>query len=89
MMRELADGERIVAFYEGRGADDCGRTLEDIMKFDFHTLEYTHDYIQWLFPTDTRSRFQPDAPLVDARCRSRFQGDVRLRDALEHSLEPQ
>ena len=86
MTSDLTDGERIVAFYEGRGEDDSGRTLGDILQLDFHGLEYTHDYIQWLFPTDARSRFQPEAPLVDATCRSRFQTDVRLRVSLERSL---
>lgn len=28
------------------------------------TLEETHDYIQWIFPTNIPSQFNPDAPIL-------------------------
>ena len=43
-------GKHIVAFYRGDGRDHRGRSLSDIHAFDFHELEFNHDYIQWLFP---------------------------------------
>ena len=40
----------IVTFYSG-GADDRGRTLEQILAWADDRLESVHDYIQWVFPT--------------------------------------
>jgi len=34
------------------------------MEWDFRRLERSHDYIQWLFPTDEPSRFNVRAPVL-------------------------
>lgn len=54
------------SFLEGTGTDDRGRTLEEILGKDDHWLEYTHDFIQWLFPIDSPSGANPKAPVVTA-----------------------
>ena len=41
-----------------------------------------HDYIQWLFPLRTFSRFNPDAPILDDEIIARFRADERLRAEL-------
>ena len=41
---------RLVAFVEGSGTDSQGRRLSDIWQFDDDTIDFTHDFIQWMFP---------------------------------------
>lgn len=54
----------LLNFLRGTGVDVLGRRFEDIMEWDFRRLERSHDYIQWLFPTDEPSRFNVRAPVL-------------------------
>lgn len=54
----------IVEFYLHKGTDHQGRTLKQIWNFSDEQLEKEHDYIQWLFPTETISKFNLNAPLL-------------------------
>ena len=80
----------IADFYCASGTDHRGRSFDDILRFDDAELERTHDYIQWLFPTVTASRFNPDAPTLDAATATRLRTDPtaqrRLRAALLRML---
>ena len=51
-------------FLAGVGTDHRGRTLDQIAIWNHRQLEQTHDYIQWVFPTMTPSRFNPHAPVL-------------------------
>ncbi len=73
---------KIVRFYRGQAPDAAGRYLFDILNWDDLDLEEVHDYIQWLFPLKERSRFNPDAPLLDAAQIGAFQADEQLRAEL-------
>src|SRR5689334_7706583 len=55
----------LVDFYAGRGKDFRGRTIEDVWRMSLDELEYTHDYVQWLFPLRERSAVQPAVPVLD------------------------
>ena len=85
--RRATDCQRIIAFYRGEGRDDRGRTLADILAFNDEALEYTHDYIQWLFPLDVPSSVQPLAPLVDRQCQEQFRAEPNLALALRQALK--
>lgn len=52
-------------FYCGRGKTAGDVSYAQIMRFPDTELELTHDYIQWLFPTATKSQFNPLAPALD------------------------
>lgn len=53
---------KITEFYNG---DTCeGKSLEDILGRDDEYLEYGHDWVQWVFPLQEPSNFNPDAPLL-------------------------
>ena len=58
--------DTVRSFLEGTGADDQGRSLEQILRQDDHWLEYTHNFIQWLYPTDSPSGVNPNAPVLTA-----------------------
>jgi hypothetical protein len=55
---------QVIAFYTGTVPDHRGRFLNEIHEFSQDQLELNHDYIQWLFPLDTPSRFNPMAPCL-------------------------
>lgn len=52
------------AFLRGDCADDNGRYIFDYRKFTPEQMETEHGYIQWMFPTDQPSKFNPSAPLL-------------------------
>lgn len=60
----------IIAFYRdgGRmsssGVGGQGPSLAEVLQKSDHWLEFTHDYIQWLFPTRQASRAVRDAPVL-------------------------
>ncbi|MDT8924711.1 opioid growth factor receptor-related protein [Pseudomonas taiwanensis] len=43
-----------------------GHALRDIQAFDHDQLEFTHTYIQWLFPLPEASTINPEAPVLTA-----------------------
>lgn len=51
-------------FLSGIGPDHRGRTLGEILEYDDGDLESQHDFIQWLFPSEEASKFNPDAPVL-------------------------
>jgi hypothetical protein len=73
----------LVQFYRREAPDDRGRMLDQILAQDDDWLESTHDFIQWVFPLNERSRFNATAPLLDAELMSAFREDQGLRDRAE------
>jgi len=55
---------KLLSFLQDVGGDHRGRTLSDIWKFSDEQIASTHDFIQWVFPLDTESGAQPDAPVL-------------------------
>ena len=55
---------KLTDFYSGVGPDCEGRMLEEILQWGPKRLEFSHDYIQWLFALKEPSNFNPDAPLL-------------------------
>ena len=76
----------IVAFYRKQRPDSERRTLDDIRSRGHDWLEYTHDYIQWLFPLRTRSQFNARAPVLDDATVRAFLDDPALREELLQSF---
>ena len=72
----------LVRFYRGAEPDSSGRFIGGIRKWDNDQLERTHDYIQWLFPTRNRSRFNSSAPTLDEEQIRDFQQTERLQAGL-------
>ncbi|GEA50028.1 hypothetical protein VIN01S_08320 [Vibrio inusitatus NBRC 102082] len=73
-------------FMLGLKADHKGRRIEQIWALDSFWLEYDHEYIQWLFPIDTPSRFHPHSPIVCQSTQDYFSTCEVLREAQLHSL---
>ncbi len=77
----------LLRFYRGIGPDAAGRRIAGIWSWDHGRLEYTHDFIQWLFPLPTRSAFNPDAPLLTDADREAFRADPDLQERMLRSLD--
>lgn len=86
MDSEYSFTSMIVPFYLGEKTDVEGRKIQDIWEWDFEELECSHDYIQWLFPIDEKSHFNPTAPIADDDVIQAFQSDLRLRTNLLRSF---
>jgi hypothetical protein len=76
--------DMLIRFYDPaiKGADEQGRTLEDILAWNDATLERTHDYIQILFPLPEPSGVNDNAPLVTLEVRQAFKNRPELRESL-------
>jgi len=61
--------------------------INSVQRAKFDWLETVHCYIQWMFPTDEVSQFNPDAPLVTTYVRRVFRENGELRRKLIRSLE--
>src|SRR5262245_4888856 len=79
--------DMLVAFYLGEFPDIEGRMIETIWAWDYQRLEYTHNYIQWLFPMKQRSQFNPRAPILDDETIERFKRHPQLKAHLLQSFK--
>jgi len=78
----------LVAFYDGSGTPDgSGRTLEEILQWDAERLEWSHDYIQTLFPLPEKSGINDMAPIIDKEVFEAFRGRVELREKLREAFQ--
>jgi len=75
------------AFLAGVSSDGRGRLVTDVLDFSDEQLEAVHDYIQWLFPLETRSGAQPDAPVLTHAEIAGIRADPRARDTLTRATE--
>ncbi len=64
--------ELIVNFFLGFSLDSNGRSIQDILDFNEHELENTHDFIQWIFPTNEKSGYNHNAPLLSGNFKDMF-----------------
>ena len=55
----------ILKFLEESGTDSKGRTLSEIIEQDDEFWSNQHDFIQWVFPLNERSRAVPSSPVIN------------------------
>ncbi|CAD0231133.1 MULTISPECIES: opioid growth factor receptor-related protein [Planktothrix] len=76
----------LILFYLGLSPDAQGRKIEDIWQWKHDRLEYTHDYIQWLFPLLEKSNFNRNAPTLNPSIIETFRNTPELKKRLLKSL---
>lgn len=96
--KELKGGENVVTkhtildFYQGspiylEGPNGRSRaTLEEIWNYDDNTLEGNHKFIQWLFPLEEESDFNPGAAMTNAEVKKAFRQDPGLQEKMRKSF---
>lgn len=78
---------QLVQFHRGKSKDSQGRSLADYWAFSDVQMESRHDFIQWMFPLEEASRFNPGAPTLTQNDREAFEDDPVLRDHLLRSFD--
>jgi hypothetical protein len=76
----------LLQFYRLQDTDSEGRRLDEMWQWPIESLEFCHDFIQWMFPLDEPSSVNADAPLVTAEDREAFRREPALREAMNRSL---
>lgn len=66
MSKTWDDLQAIMYFQQGAGNDPKGRRLRDYRNFTDEQMESEHDFIQYMFPTDQVSKFNPNAWLLQS-----------------------
>lgn len=74
--------DKLYAFYRGVDTDNKGRSISDIFVFTDTELEKCHNYIQWLFPIDTKSNFNIFAPVLTEEICVKMRADNEVLENL-------
>lgn len=82
----MNDMEILRHFLTGNGTDKYGRTHGQILSMSDFKLEITHNYIQWLFPIDTPSKYADSIVLTDEMIAS-FKTDKEILANLKLAFE--
>ena len=83
----LKSSRRAIDFLRGTGRSASGYTHAQILGWDDDSWESEHDFIQWVFPTDIPSRFNPEAPTLDAGAIGILRADPEVQANLGLGLE--
>ena len=59
-------------FLLNEGPDNRGRYVLEILSKDNYFWEHTHDFIQWIFPTDKKSWYNRKAPVLTEKCEAPY-----------------
>jgi len=76
-----------IEFLRGDGKTASGYTLESILLWDDDSWEFEHDFIQWLFPTNQESSFNPEAPVLDLDSIEEIRNSVEVKNNLLSAYE--
>src|SRR3954447_97552 len=79
------NADRLTRFFAG-GADDDGRSFDEILGWDDARLEMVHDYIQWIFPLPERSGAHPWAPVLDAESIAAIRDNAEMQGRLRSAF---
>lgn len=79
---------RTRAFFKSDDNDTSDNlTLSKVLQFSAVELERKHDFIQMLFPTDQRSAFRPDMPVLNGQQVLALRADPAVTAGLENGLQ--
>jgi hypothetical protein len=79
------NADKLTRFFAG-GADDDGRSFDEILGWDDARLEMVHDYIQWIFPLPERSGANPSAPVLDAEAIAAIRANAEMQGRLRSAF---
>ena len=75
----------IVDFLEGAEPNINKLYIQDIWDLSDEEIENTHDFIQWLFPTDKPSRYNLAAPVLSEQDILNVQNSEKAQKNLKYS----
>lgn len=56
-----------ISFYQNKTKNPDGLFLNDILNYTDKQLEDKHNFIQYLFPLESKSKYNPKAPIIDQK----------------------
>jgi hypothetical protein len=91
-VEKFNEGEQLFwDFYTNNKENVDARTFNYILNQSDEFFESTHNYIQWLFPSDTPSEYNSTAPIFTENLQSKFktinQATVNMTKALNRMLK--
>ena len=81
----MTNNVSIVDFLEGVEPNINQLYIQDIWDLSDEEIENTHDFIQWLFPTDTPSRYNLAAPVLSEQDMLNIQNSEKAKKNLKYS----
>ena len=75
----------IIDFLEGTEPNINKLYIQDIWDLSDEEIENTHDFIQWLFPTDTPSRYNLAAPVLSEQDITDIKKSKKAQTNLKYS----
>lgn len=76
----------LILYLKNQGTDNHDRYLSDIWQFDNFQLEYTHNYMQWMFPSDIPSQNMRHSPVLTPAEREVCMADETIQQNFLKSL---
>ena len=81
----MTNNVSIVDFLEGVEPNINKLYIQDIWNLSDEEIENTHDFIQWLFPTDKPSRYNLAAPVLCEQDILNIQNSEKAKKNLKYS----
>ena len=81
----MTNNVSIVDFLEGVEPNINKLYIQDIWDLSDEEIENTHDFIQWLFPTDKPSRYNLAAPVLSEQDILNIQNSEKAKKNLKYS----
>ena len=78
-MRLLNTQKHLRKFLQGAGTDQSNHTIHEILSMDNKWWNSNHCFIQWVFPTGKRSRYNLFAPAVKSQISAPFMEESYQR----------
>jgi len=82
-----ASEKNVRAFFHRQPEGGTALTINTVLNYSFNEIERNHQFIQWLFPTDERSRFNPDAPVLTGQEFLALRNDAEIKQGVEDGFE--
>lgn len=76
----------ILQFYRNQRKNDYGQTIEDIMQYSYGEMEFDHNYIQLIFPSNEPSMCNVGSPVLTEAEAETFQSDPKLQETVTQSF---
>lgn len=76
-----------IDFYSGKIKNCNGYFIDDILHFSDNQLEIIHNYIQWIFPTTEKSKFNKDAPIMTNEIIENFKNNPKCKENMLKCFE--
>jgi hypothetical protein len=69
-----------INFFKNKITNENGLKLKDILNYNDKELEDKHNFIQYIFPLKSLSKYNPNAPIIDDEFIKAAKSDKKIRE---------